>query len=120
MSKLDNRTTTVLLSIVLGMTLLSVLCYVTIFIEPNVPFNPLSPNRATVVAETAIASQNLAVAVIPIVATPDQSYPPTWTATPTNTPGPTKTPTSTRTPTPTKTSTPTTTQNQVFSYNSGR
>lgn len=106
MANLDNRVTTVLLTMVLGMTLLSILCYVTIFVEPNVPFNPLSPNRATMSAATAFAGQPPSGAG-PVVATADQSYPPTWTPSPTNTPGPTKTPTDTRTPTPTKTSTST-------------
>lgn len=106
MDRLDNRTTTVLLSMVMGLTILSCLCYATIFVQPNIPFNPLSPNKAT-----AIASQ-----ITPVVAAPpgppptlDQSYPATWTTTPTNTPGPTKTATDTRTPTPTKTSTSTST-----------
>ncbi len=106
MDRLDNRFTTILLTMILGMTILSGLCYITIFIQPNSPFNPLSPNRATIIAETA-AAQNVAAVVPPVVATPDQSYPATWTPTATNTPGPTKTPTDTRTPTPTKTSTPT-------------
>lgn len=104
---LDDRVTTVLLTMVFGMTLLTLLCYITIFVEPNVPFNPLSPNRATIIAETAVAEQGAAVVVAPVVATPDQSYPAVWTSTPTNTPGPTKTPTDTRTPTPTKTPTST-------------
>jgi hypothetical protein len=106
MDRFDNRTTTVLMATVLGITILSCLCYLTIFIQPNIPFNPLSPNRATIIAETAIASQ-VSSAPGPIFATPDQSYPATWTTTPTNTPGPTKTPTDTRTPTPTQTFTPT-------------
>ena len=49
MGRLDNQTTTILLAIVLGMTILSFLCYLTIYIQPNIPFNPLSPNRATAV-----------------------------------------------------------------------
>ncbi|MEW5958678.1 MAG: hypothetical protein AB1801_13180 [Chloroflexota bacterium] len=106
MDRFDNRLTTVLMAMVLGMTILSCLCYVTIFVQPNIPFNPLSPNRATIVAETALAAQISSVPG-PIFATPDQSYPPTWTTTPTNTPGPTKTPTDTRTPTPSRTATPT-------------
>lgn len=106
MDRFDNRTTTVLMAMVLGMTILSCLCYVTIYIQPNIPFNPLSPNRATIVAETAIASQ-ISSGPGAIIATPDQSYPPTWTTTPTNTPGPTKTATNTRTPTPSRTPSPT-------------
>jgi hypothetical protein len=115
MDRLDNRLTTVLLAMFLGMTILSCLCYATIFVQPNIPFNPLSPNRATIVAETAIASQVVALPPAQI-ATADQSYPPTWTTTPTNTPGPTKTPTDTRTPTPTKTPTPTRTPTPTSTF----
>ncbi len=106
MDRLDNRLATVLLSMIMGLTILSCLCYATIFVQPNIPFNPLSPNRAT-----AVAIQNPTAAALPAgpPATIDQSYPATWTTTPTNTPGPTKTPTDTRTPTPTKTPTSTST-----------
>ena len=113
MDRLDNRSTTVLLSMVLGMTILSCLCYATIFAQPNIPFNPLSPERATITA-----SQNPTVTgpVVASAPTLDQSYPATWTTTPTNTPGPTKTPTDTRTPTPTKTSTPTQTPTSTRTF----
>jgi hypothetical protein len=102
---MDDRLTTVLLAMFLGMTVLAVLCYTTIFIQPNIPFNPLSPQRATAVADERLAA--LSTPVPASTPTPDQSYPPTWTPTSTDTPGPTKTATNTRTPTPTKTSTPT-------------
>jgi hypothetical protein len=102
--RLDNRWTTVLLALIMGLTVLSILCYTTIFIQPNVPFNPLSPSRAT---EVALRNPSPLSTQVVIVATPDQSYPATWTPTPTRTPGPTKTPTDTRTPTPTKTPSPT-------------
>lgn len=101
----DNRLTTVLLSMVLGLTVLSILCYATIYIQPNIPFNPLSPQRATADAQARLAS--LPVQPEVVATTADQSYPATWTPTSTSTPGPTKTPTATRTPTPTKTATPT-------------
>jgi hypothetical protein len=102
--RLDNRWTTVLLALIMGLTVLSSLCYTTIFSQPNVPFNPLSPSRAT---EVALRNPSPLSTQVVIVATPDQSYPATWTPTPTRTPGPTKTPTDTRTPTPTKTPSPT-------------
>lgn len=102
----DSRLSTVLLTMFLGMTVLAILCYATIFIQPNIPFNPLSPQRATTVAEARLAELE-AAQIAAATNTPDPSYPATWTPTATNTPGPTKTPTSTRTPTPTKTSTPT-------------
>ena len=102
----DDRLSTVLVAMFLGMTVLSILCYATIFIQPNIPFNPLSPQRATSVADARLATM-IAQQVPPATDTPDAQYPATWTPTPTNTPGPTKTSTNTRTPTPTKTSTPT-------------
>lgn len=105
MARLDNHLTTVLLAMIMGMTILSILCYATIFVQPNIPFNPLSPQRATQVAMARI-TQVPPQFLFP-TATLDASYPPTWTSTPTSTPGPTKTPTSTRTPTPTKTPTST-------------
>jgi hypothetical protein len=104
MSRLNNQTITILIAIILGLTLLSVLCYLTIYIQPNIPFNPLSPNRATAVA---ILKTSEATVIVFSSYTPDTSYPATWTTTPTKTPGPTKTATDTRTPTPTKTATPT-------------
>lgn len=103
MERLDNRLTIVLISMFLGMTVLACLCYATILVQPNIPFNPLSPQRAT---EVALANPVGPTAII-VTPTLDQSYPPTWTPSPTRTPGPTKTPTDTRTPTPTRTSTST-------------
>lgn len=104
MGRLDNRMTIILISMVLGMTVLSCLCYVTIYAQPNIPFNPLSPQRAT---EVALANPSQGPVQVGPTPTLDQSYPPTWTPSPTRTPGPTKTPTNTRTPTPTDTNTPT-------------
>ncbi len=110
----DARLTTVLLSMMLGLTVLAVLCFATIYIQPNIPFNPLSPQRATAVAEARIAA--LPGDLGPITATVDQSYPATWTPTSTSTPGPTKTATDTRTPTPTKTATPTRTPTATATF----
>lgn len=111
---MDNRLSTILLSMVLGLTVLALLCYATIFIQPNIPFNPLSPQRATEAAAARIAALGTPVAAV--TATTDQTYPPTWTPTLTNTPGPTKTATATRTPTPTKTSTPTRTPTNTATH----
>lgn len=103
MSQLDNRVTTILLAMLLGLTVLACFCYATLFLAPNLPLNPLSPNRAT-----AVAATRLAAAPTPApTRTPPPTYPPTWTPSPTFTPAPTKTPTQTRTPTPTKTPTET-------------
>ena len=106
MRNLDKRLTTVLLAMMMGMSVLAILCYATIFMQPNIPFNPLSPQRATEVALVNVVALQQQQSQLP-AATIDQSYPPTWTSTPTNTPGPTKTATNTRTATPTKTSSPT-------------
>jgi hypothetical protein len=113
MGRLNNQTTTILLAIVLGMTVLSFLCYLTIYIQPNIPFNPLSPNRATAVA---ILRTSEAPAAVFATATHDYGYPATWTPTPTKTPGPTKTSTSTRTPTATRTPTPTKTATPTHTF----
>ncbi len=105
MSGIDNRITTILLAMLLGMTILSLVCFATLFFAPNIPFNPLRPDRATAVAATRIASVPTPAPTNPPVPT----YPPTWTSTPTFTPAPTKTATNTRTPTPTYTPSPTNT-----------
>ena len=104
MANLDNRLTIILMSMFLGMTMLACLCYATIFVQPDIPFNPLSPQKAT---EIALANPPVGPTVIFATPTLVQEYPPTWTPSPTRTPGPTKTPTDTRTPTPTRTSTAT-------------
>ncbi|MFQ5611166.1 MAG: hypothetical protein ACE5H9_03440 [Anaerolineae bacterium] len=100
---MSERAATILLALVLGLTALVAVCYLAIFIQPNLPINPFPPGRATQTRQIAVQP--------PPTATPtaDQSYPPTWTPQPTATPLPTGTPTETRTPTPTKppTSTPT-------------
>lgn len=103
MDRFDSRLMTVLLAMIFGLTVLACVCFATIFLQPNIPINPLSPGRATAIAATRLA-------LIPTQAptgTPVPTYPPTWTPSPTFTPAPTKTPTETRTPTPTDTSTPT-------------
>jgi hypothetical protein len=103
-----NRLLTVLVAMIFGLIVLTVLCLATIFLAPDVPFNPLSPSRATVAAATRLAQ---APTPAPPTQTPIPTYPPTWTPTATFTPAPTKTPSDTATVTPTKTpsSTPTAT-----------
>ena len=39
MQQLDNRLAIALAAMVFGMTILSCICYVTIFFEPNIPNN---------------------------------------------------------------------------------
>lgn len=100
---MNGRLIIVLIALIVGLALLTIACFVTLYFAPNVPFNPLSPARATANAETRIASIPTPTATEVVPAT----YPPTWTPTLTFTPGPTDTPTETRTATPTRTPTPT-------------
>lgn len=105
MSRFSNNILVVLLAMILGLIVLLLVCFLTIFLQPDVLFNPFSPSRATAIAATQVAQQ-------PPTATPTTpapTYPPTWTPSATPTPAPTKTPTETRTPTPTYTSSPTVT-----------
>jgi len=92
-----------LLSLMLvGLTGLTVLCYLTVLIDPHIFFNPFPPS-----------SQPQDVALVSPTMTPTSALPPTFTptATPTITPipPPTATRPPTRTPTPTATWPPTTT-----------
>jgi hypothetical protein len=105
MSRFGSNLLTILLAMILGLIILLLVCFLTIFLQPDIPFNPLSPSRATDIAATRVALE-------PPTATPTTpapTYPPTWTPTTTGTPVPTRTPTETRTPTPTYTSSPTNT-----------
>jgi len=102
---MDSRVLTVLVAMVVGLIILSCLCFATIYLVPDVPFNPFSPGRATAIAATRAAQ----ITLIPPTFTKVPTYPPTWTPSPTPTPEFTKTPTDTRTPTPTHTHTPTAT-----------
>jgi len=104
---MDKRILTVLVAMVFGLIILTLICLATIFVVPDVPWNPLSPSRATASAATKIAQ---APTPAPPTDTPVPTYPATWTPTLTFTPEPTKTATDTRTPTPTKTTTPTATR----------
>lgn len=103
---MSNRTATLLLVLVIGMTLLACLFIAAIFVVPESPLNPFPPSRATAQAQ-AIVPPAIApkfVAEVPTdTATP--LFPPTWTPTVTLTPSLTPTPTETRTPTPTATPT---------------
>ncbi len=100
---MDSRVLIVLVAMIAGLIILSCLCFATIYFVPDVPFNPLSPSRATAIA----ATQQAGITLEPPTFTPVPTYPPTWTPTLTFTPEPTKTATDTRTPTPTRTDTPT-------------
>jgi hypothetical protein len=105
MSRLGNNIITILLAMVIGLIILSLVCFLTIFLQPDIIFNPLSPNRATSIA----ARQATVQPAVTLTSAPAPTYPATWTPTLTFTPAPTKTPTDTRTPTPTRTPSPTNT-----------
>ncbi|HEY75536.1 MAG TPA: hypothetical protein G4O00_05055 [Thermoflexia bacterium] len=78
----------------LALTLVTLIGYLVILINPYIFFNPFPPPRRAAVSPT------------PFVL-PTPSLPPTWTPTPTFTPLPTATPRPTRTPTSTPTATAT-------------
>ncbi len=106
MRGMSNKTATIFLILVVGLTMLTFLCYAAIFIVPEIPFNPYRPSYATARAEAAIAALQPPAQVNNIsTATATSVFGPTWT--PTNTPVPTQTPTPTETRTPTPTSSPT-------------
>ena len=105
---MSNKAATVLLTVVIGMTLLMCLCFAAIFIEPEIPLNPYPPSIATERAElTAQALNPVLVSDQGQATTTEPFFPPTWTPTMTPTPSVTPTPTTTRTPTPSSTPTPT-------------
>lgn len=110
MRGMSDRSATALLAIVIGMTSLTCLCYLAIFLVPNVALNPFPPEDATAWALAAQATLQ-PVAQVDSTPTPGPSptsiFGPTWTPTITPIPTDTPTPTVTRTPTPTATDTPT-------------
>ncbi len=116
MDRISNNVATVLLAMFAGLAILSCICYAVIFLQPNVPFNPLRPDEATRRAVAALSTLPTATDT-PV---PAETLPPTWTPTATETPFPTRTPsdtatvTPTRTDTPTRTSTPTRTPSPVI------
>lgn len=95
LDRFDDRTLEIATVVVVVMIALVSLCYLSIFINPQLPWNLFPPAEGTSVAEAT------------------SFVPPTWTPTPTKTPTntptttPTWTPTSTPTPSPLPTSTPT-------------
>lgn len=90
----------------LVLTVLVLLCYLTIFINPQIPFNPFKP--AALVLPTPTGAIGMVTATPTTVPTSTrQPFPPTWT--PTATPIPTMTPTWTPTLPPTWTPAPTST-----------
>ena len=86
LNRFSDRTLEIATVVVVVLTALALLCYLAIFINPQVPFNPFKPATPTLVAKATAL--------------------PTWTPSPTPTSTNTATPTPTWTPTPTPTNTP--------------
>jgi hypothetical protein len=89
LDRFDDRTLEITTVVVVVVIALVILCYLSIYLNPQVFFNPFKPATPTVVAQSTAAFE--------------ATWTPTATATATDTP----TPTSTWTPTPTATDTPT-------------
>lgn len=106
---MSNKTATLFLVIVIGMTLLVCLFFAAIYVMPNAAFNPYSPDSATARAQVAVENNAPQFVVDVPTETATPLFPPTWTPTITLTPSPTATSTETRTPTPTATTTHTAT-----------
>jgi hypothetical protein len=100
LTRISDRVALLVTIVALVLTVLTCLCYLTIFINPQMPLNPFPPPRGIGGASPTPTRTG---------APAGPTFPPTWTptstATPTDTPIPTDTPTIT--PTPTDTSTPT-------------
>jgi len=97
--------------ILIGLTVFTLLCYLAIFIKPDLPFNPLPPYVAQLVTFAPTPTEGPTLPAT-WTATPVRTAPPsptrvTATATPTRTPRPTRTPLPTETPTPSITPSPT-------------
>jgi hypothetical protein len=102
--RFDDRTLEIATVIVVVIIALVILCYLSIYINPYVLWNPWPPEQ---VAEVTPTPTRGGPTFTPSPLPTDTSTPtPTWTWTPTPTPTDTPTPTSTWTPTPTPTWTP--------------
>ena len=102
LSRIGPRAALLATVMLLVLTVMTCLCYLAIYINPQMPLNPFPPPRQVAQASpTSVAPEPSAPSV--------PTFPPTWTptatATATDTPLPTDTPTVT--PTPTHTATPT-------------
>ncbi len=106
LSQIDERVALFATVVFLALTVMTCLCYLTIYINPYMPLNPFPPPREVAVASPTATRPEDTVATFP------PTWTPTHTATPTDTPVPTETPTvtPTTTDTPTPTFTPTATR----------
>jgi hypothetical protein len=106
LSRIDERVALFATVVFLALTVMTCLCYLTIYINPYMPLNPFPPPREEEIASPTPSRPEDTVATFP------PTWTPTHTATPTDTPVPTETPTITPTvtDTPTPTFTPTATR----------
>jgi len=82
------------------LTVIVLLCYATIYLNPQIVFNPFKPPAAQIVQPTTVGVVGVDNTPTPTFThTPEQPFPPTWTPTATGTPTVTRTPTPTKTPT---------------------
>jgi hypothetical protein len=85
--------------LLLVLTVMVLLCYAVIFVNPYVPFNIFAPERADMPTATAAAAAEMATSTPVPTSTPVEPFPPTWTPTWTPTATSTRPPLPTRTPT---------------------
>lgn len=106
LNRFSDRTLEIATTVAVVITALVLLCYGSIFVAPQVPWNPFKPPTDTPAPATAIAQEPTWTPSPTPTATSTGTPTPTWTPTATPTWTPTPTPTWTPTPTPTLTSTP--------------
>ncbi len=99
LSRISDRVALLATVVFLALTVMTCLCYLTIFINPQMPLNPFPPPREGRAASATPTRTPEGAATFP------PTWTPTYTATPTDTPEPTNTPTITATPTDTATPT---------------
>jgi hypothetical protein len=99
LSRISDRVALLATVMFLALTVMTCLCYLTIFINPQMPLNPFPPPREGEGASPTPTRTPEGAATFP------PTWTPTHTATPTDTPVPTDTPTVTSTPTDTPTPT---------------
>jgi len=99
LSRIGDRVALLATVVFLALTVMTCLCYLTIFINPQMPLNFFPPPREEEAASATPTRTPEGAATFPPMWTP------THTATPTDTPVPTDTPTITATPTDTATPT---------------
>ena len=105
LGRINDRVALLATVVFLALTVITCLCYLTIFINPQMPLNPFPPPRKVGVASPTPTRTPEAGATFPPTWTPTHTATPTDTPLPTDTP--TVTPTATNTPTPTFTPTAT-------------